>query len=85
MCSSSNAFPIETESQRLMQSDEVTMEVIDEAGKRKLISEAWKHFKAVKLDGVRFGVCLTSSVDKVSCPTLLEEEEEPDSSGLTSL
>ncbi|XP_070040605.1 uncharacterized protein [Nicotiana tomentosiformis] len=57
MCSSSNAFPIETESQRLMQSDEVTMEVIDEAGKRKLISEAWKHFKAVKLDGVRFGVC----------------------------
>ncbi|XP_070047045.1 zinc finger BED domain-containing protein RICESLEEPER 2-like [Nicotiana tomentosiformis] len=28
---------------------------------------------------------LTSSIDKVSCPTLLEEEEEPDSSELTSL
>ncbi|XP_075084477.1 zinc finger BED domain-containing protein DAYSLEEPER-like [Nicotiana tabacum] len=27
---------------------------------------------------------LTSSVDKVSCPTLLEEEEELDSTGLTS-
>lgn len=27
----------------------------------------------------------TSTVDQVSCPTLLNEEEEPDSSGLTGL
>ncbi|XP_060186959.1 uncharacterized protein LOC132616523 isoform X2 [Lycium barbarum] len=28
---------------------------------------------------------LTSTINKVSCPTLLDKEEEPDSSGLTGL
>ncbi|XP_033511862.1 uncharacterized protein [Nicotiana tomentosiformis] len=81
--SSSSTFPRESESQLPMQVDEVTTEVIDETGKRKLISDAWKHFKPVMINRVRFGVSLASMVDKVSCPILLDEEEEPDSSWLT--
>ncbi|OIT26790.1 hypothetical protein A4A49_58852, partial [Nicotiana attenuata] len=57
MCSSSSTIPIEIESRGLMQSDEVIMEVVDETGKRKLSSDAWKHYNVVKLDGARFGVC----------------------------
>ncbi|OIT27891.1 hypothetical protein A4A49_55503 [Nicotiana attenuata] len=56
ICSSSSTIPIE--SQGLMQSEEVNMEVVDETGKRKLISDAWKHYKVVKVVGARFGVCM---------------------------
>ncbi|XP_070014146.1 uncharacterized protein LOC142175979 [Nicotiana tabacum] len=50
--SSSSTFPIESESQLPMQVDEV----VDETGKRKLISDAWNHFTPVMINRVRFGV-----------------------------
>ncbi|OIT32652.1 hypothetical protein A4A49_56358, partial [Nicotiana attenuata] len=55
--SSSSTFPIESESQFPMQVDEVTTEVIDETRKRKVISDAWNHFKLVMVNRVRFVVC----------------------------
>nr|XP_016498727.1 PREDICTED: zinc finger BED domain-containing protein RICESLEEPER 2-like isoform X2 [Nicotiana tabacum]XP_016498728.1 PREDICTED: zinc finger BED domain-containing protein RICESLEEPER 2-like isoform X2 [Nicotiana tabacum]XP_016498729.1 PREDICTED: zinc finger BED domain-containing protein RICESLEEPER 2-like isoform X2 [Nicotiana tabacum] len=65
MCSSSSTIPIEIESRGLMQSDEVNMEVVDETGKRKLSSDAWKYYKVVKLDGARFGVWQWSASHEV--------------------
>nr|XP_009797845.1 PREDICTED: zinc finger BED domain-containing protein RICESLEEPER 2-like [Nicotiana sylvestris] len=78
MCSSSSTIPIEFESRGLMQSDEVNMEVVDETGKRKLSSDAWKHYKVVKLDGARFGVCRIERFEEaarllhISCTKKLE-------------
>nr|XP_009790837.1 PREDICTED: uncharacterized protein LOC104238232 [Nicotiana sylvestris]XP_009790838.1 PREDICTED: uncharacterized protein LOC104238232 [Nicotiana sylvestris] len=76
--SSTNAISLDDESQRPSQPDEVEL-------KKRRYSRAWDHFEPVKVKGVPYGACLTSTVDQVSCPTLLDEEDEPDSSGLSQI
>ncbi|MCE2054955.1 hypothetical protein HAX54_041705 [Datura stramonium] len=76
--SSSNAMSLEAESPRPSQLNEVV-----ESRKRKRYSKVWDHFKLVHVDGVPYGQCLTSTIDKVSCPTLIDEEEESESSFMT--
>ncbi|MCE5166640.1 hypothetical protein HAX54_023272 [Datura stramonium] len=79
MCSSSSSVPIENENEMFLQANEAIDEVI-ETQEGRFTSKAWKYFKLVKVGGARFSVCLTPRIDRVLCPTFLDEEEEPDSS-----
>ena len=48
--SSSNVIFLDDEIQRLLQPDEVEL-------RKRRYSQAWKHFKLVKFNGVPYGVC----------------------------
>ena len=70
--SSSSTFPIESESQLPMQVDEV----VDETGKRKLISDAWNHFTPVMINGVRFGVYLGFAEQREEKETRINDDTD---------
>ncbi|KAH0689308.1 hypothetical protein KY290_017466 [Solanum tuberosum] len=61
ICSSSGTVLVENESQKALTSNEAIDEVI-EIKEGRFTSKAWKHFKPVKINGSRFGVCKNCGV-----------------------